>query len=47
MPYYHGNYDYSKIQSNNGNLDQFVIDYSCELIDNDKDWVIAVFLLVY
>ena len=47
MPHYHINDDFSKARGIDGNLDRFVIDYFCEPIDDDKDWVIAISLLVH
>ena len=37
MSYYHIDDDLSKIWDIDDNHDQFVIDYLCEPIDNDKD----------
>ena len=46
MLYYHVDDNLSKAQGVNGILDRFIINYFRELINNDKDWVIAVSLLV-
>ena len=37
MPYYYADDDLSKAQGIDSNFDQFVIDYLCEPIDNDKN----------
>ena len=37
MPYYQVDDDLSKARGVDGNLDWFVINYLCELIDNDKN----------
>ena len=47
MPYYYVNNDFSKAWGIDDNIDQFIIDYFCEPINNDKDWVIAISLSVY
>ena len=43
MPYYHVNNDLSKARGANGDLDWFVMNHPCELIDDDKDRVVTVF----
>ena len=47
MPYYHVNDDFSKAQGIDNKLDRFIINYFHESIDNNKDWIIAISLLVY
>ena len=46
MPHYHIDDDFSKIQGINNNLNRFVMDHLCGLIDDDKDWVIVISLSV-
>ena len=47
MPYYYIDNDFNKAWGINNNLDQFVMNQLCEPIDNDKDWVVVVSLLIY
>ena len=46
MPHYHVNNDLSKARGIDDNLDRFVVNYFCESIDDNKDWVIAISLSV-
>ena len=47
MSYYYINDNFCKAQGINSNLDWLVINYFCEPVDDDKDWVIAISLLIY
>ena len=47
MPYYYVDDDLGKAWGINNNLDWFIIDDLCELVDNDKYWVIAIFFSIY
>ena len=47
MPYYHIDNDLSKAQNIDSDLNWFFMDYFHQLIDDDKDWIIAVFLSIY
>ena len=42
MPYYYINNDFCKTQGIKSDLDGLIINYFYKLVDNDKDWVIAV-----
>ena len=44
MPYYYVDDDLSKARGVDGDFDWFVMNNLCEPIDNDKDWVVIVFL---
>ena len=46
MFYYHIDDVFSKAKDVNGDLDWLVMNYLCELTDNDKDWVVTVSLLI-
>ena len=46
MLHYHVDDDLSKTRGVNGDLDWLVINNFYEPIDNDKDWVITVSLLI-
>ena len=47
MPHYHVNDDLSKTWGIDGDLDWLVMNNLYEPIDNDEDWVVTVFLLIY
>ena len=47
MPHYHIDDNLTKAQGVNGDLDWLVIDNLCKPIDDDKDWIIVVSLLIY
>ena len=46
MSHYHVNDDLSKARSVDGDLDWLVMNHFCEPIDDDKDWVVTVSLLI-
>ena len=46
MSYYHVDDDLSKARGVNADLDWLIINYLCELIDDNKDWVVIVFFLI-
>ena len=46
MPYYDVDYDLSKAQSIDGDLDWLVMNHLCEPIDDDEDWVVIVSFLI-
>ena len=46
MPYYHINNNLNKAQNINDNLNSFVINYFYKLLNNNKDYVIAISLLI-
>ena len=47
MPHYYIDDDFCKAWDMDNNLYLYVINYLWEPIDNNKDWIIAVFFLVY
>ena len=44
MPYYHVNDNLSKVRGVDADLDWLVINYFCEPVNADEDWVIIVSL---
>ena len=42
MPYYYIDNDFSKAKGIDSDLDWFIINHLCELINDDEDWVIVV-----
>ena len=46
MLYYHVDNNLKKAQDVDGNLDKFIMNYLYEPIDDDKDWVVTVSLLI-
>ena len=46
MLYYYVDKDFSKALGIDDNLDRFVIDHFYEPINNNKDWIIIVSLLI-
>ena len=46
MPYYHVDDNLSKARGVDGDLNWLVMNYLCESIDNDKDWVVTIFFLI-
>ena len=47
MSHYHVDDDLSKTQGVDGDFDWLVINYLCEPIDSDVDWVITVSLPIH
>ena len=46
MLYYHVDDDLKKAQAIDGNLDRLLMNYFREPVDNYKDWVIIISLLI-
>ena len=46
MPYYHVDDNFSKARGVNVDLDWFVMNHFCELIDEDEDGVVTVSFLI-
>ena len=47
MSNYHVDDDLNKARVINDDLDWLVMNYFCEPVDNDDDWVITISLLIY